>query len=218
MHWRECPHGSLSSTVLIRVVVTLRYVTLRYVTLRFGPPRRTLRPSAVPWPSRLHTTHQQPCAVVCRLRERVCLTAGVCAHDCGYDGFAARVYPWLCVLILKKTCTLLHPHPHPGSTQISKTCVDDDEARLAHSHKLRRDWKSWMRWKLAASLTERGAVDRAAPVITQRAAGGQRTRCSRDCAMAQSPTPLCTSETLNSRPSASPGSHQVDSAPARSTS
>ena len=109
----------------------------------------------------------------------VCRTAGVCAHDCGYDGFAARVYPWLCVLILKKTCTLLHPHPHPGSTQISKTCVDDDGVVRHLLPKLRRDWKSWMRWKLAASLTERGAVDRAAPVITQRDAGGQRTRCSR---------------------------------------
>jgi len=28
--------------------VTLRFVTLRYVTLRYGPPRRRLRPSAMP--------------------------------------------------------------------------------------------------------------------------------------------------------------------------
>ena len=39
--------------------VTLRFVTLRFVTLRYGPPRRRLRPSAMP-PWRRHIRTELP--------------------------------------------------------------------------------------------------------------------------------------------------------------
>ena len=148
-----------------------RYVTLRYVT----DPLGELPPSAMPRAPGVTSivTGSSPGAG----------TTPYARSSPARPG--RRVLPRVCILgcvylfSRKRAPSYTHTRTQgPPTDQQPVVVSDDDEPSLAPSHKLRRDWKSWMRWKLAASLTERGTVDRAAPVITQRAAGGQHTRCS----------------------------------------